>query len=54
VADAIRDRDTALLRFGADYVVWDTLGVYAFYDGDAVVPNPGGVAFYSFRNDSGI
>jgi hypothetical protein len=49
-----RDRDAALLQFEADYIAWDPFGVYAFYDGGAVAPNPGGLALSNFRNDGSI
>jgi hypothetical protein len=49
-----RDRDAALLQFEANRVVWDPFGIYAFYDGGAVAPNPGGLVLSNFRNDGGI
>ncbi|MDR3726527.1 MAG: hypothetical protein P4K86_05745 [Terracidiphilus sp.] len=49
-----RGRDAALLQFEADYLLRDPFGVYAFYDGGAVAPNPGGLALSNFRNDGGI
>lgn len=49
-----RDRNAALLQFEADYIVWDPFGVYGFYDGGTVAPNPGGLALSNFRNDGGI
>lgn len=49
-----RDRNAALLQFEADYILWDPFGIYAFYDGGAVSPNPGGLSLTDFRNDGGI
>jgi hypothetical protein len=49
-----RDRDAALIKAEADYIVWDPFGVYAFYDGGTVAPNPGGLSLSNFRNDAGI
>jgi hypothetical protein len=49
-----RDRDAALIQAEADYIVWDPFGVYVFYDGGTVAPNPGGLSFSNFRNDAGI